>query len=378
MSDVLYNAYSPLCTLNQCLQQVVGQINHNPAEQFAACTDLFGTPVVSTSTPPIDVVTATATTTVSYTDIIVSLSTAYSTYESTVTSYANVLEVTTEYTTTLVDTITTTIVPTLVPKRRDGKKVRRGKCKPSSTSSEASVAPSSTTSSAPLFPVASNCPSLEEYSSACACIDAVSTTSVVTEPAVASTSTVYETVSTVIPSTVVSAVTVAVTTVVVKPATSTITSTLKTAAVSTTTVTAASVSPTQTGKLVIKGGPRDGYYLQRNAANGYLTFNASPDLGTDIAVVLAGGSPYLSSQPTAKLYLYNLAPTYGLLTFLTPAQATTSNPTITCSVSSSTGYLNCSSSNGYYTIFQCASYIYMAAPTWVFSGCTAINLKLTY
>ena len=100
MSAVLYNVYSPLCTLNQCLQQVVGQIDRNPAEQFAAWTELFGAPVISTSTPPIDVVIATATTTVSYTDIIVSPSTTYSTYESTLTSYANVLEVTTDYTTT--------------------------------------------------------------------------------------------------------------------------------------------------------------------------------------------------------------------------------------------------------------------------------------
>lgn len=55
MSDLLLNASNPLCTINQCLQQVIDQ---NPAEQFAACTDLFGAPVVSTSTPPIDVAIA--------------------------------------------------------------------------------------------------------------------------------------------------------------------------------------------------------------------------------------------------------------------------------------------------------------------------------
>jgi hypothetical protein len=48
----------------------------------------------------------------------------------------------------------------------------------------------------------------------------------------------------------------AVTTVIVKPATSTITSTLQTA-VSTTTVTATGAAPTQTGKLIVKGGSYD-------------------------------------------------------------------------------------------------------------------------
>ncbi len=59
MSQLMYNAFNPLYALDQCLRQVVGQIDRNPAQQFAACTDLFGAPVISTSTPPIDVVTAT-------------------------------------------------------------------------------------------------------------------------------------------------------------------------------------------------------------------------------------------------------------------------------------------------------------------------------
>ncbi|KAK3348815.1 hypothetical protein B0T25DRAFT_519186 [Lasiosphaeria hispida] len=95
------------------------------------------------------------------------------------------------------------------------------------------------------------------------------TTSVVTESADASTSTVHETVSTAIPSTVVSAVTVAVTTVVVKPATTTLISILTTAAVSTTTVTTTGAAPTETGKLVIVGGPRNGNYAQRNPGPGH-------------------------------------------------------------------------------------------------------------
>ena len=381
MSEMLYNVYNPLCTLNQCLQQVVGQIDRNPAEQFAACTDLFGAPVISTSTPPIDVVIATATTTVSYTDIIISPSTTYSTYKSTLTSYANVLEVTTDYTTTLLQTVTTTVFPTQPLKRRDGKKARRARCHGSSSPSESSASsetPSSTTSSTPLFPAASNCPSLEEYSSACACINAVSTTSVVTEPVVASTSTVYETVSTAIPSTIVSAVTVGVTTVVVKPATSTVTSTLHTAAVSTTTVAAAGAAPTETGKLGFNGGTGTLSYIQRASGTGYLTVTNNPNLATDVAVILTGGSPYLSGQPTVHMYLLNLTSTYNLLTMFTPAQTSVNNPTVTCTVSSSTRFLNCSSSKGYTTMFQCGGYMYMAASNWVYPGCTVVNLKLIY
>ncbi len=205
----------------------------------------------------------------------------------------------------------------------------------------------------------------------------MSTTSIATEPTVAPTSTVYETVSIAIPSTIVSAVTVGVTTVVVKPATSTITSTLKTAAVSTATATTTGAGPTQTGKLVIKGGPRDGYYLTRNPSTGYLIFTATAAGSLDMAVVLAGGRPYLAGQPTMQLYLYNIpGATYGVFTFLTPVQVTASHAPITCAVHSSTGYLDCSSSNGYYTIFQCATYMYMAASNWVYAGCTAVNVKL--
>ena len=206
----------------------------------------------------------------------------------------------------------------------------------------------------------------------------MSTTSVVTEPAVASTSTVYETVSTVIPSTVVSAVTVAVTTVVIKPATSTVTSTLQTAAVSTTTVTVPGAAPTETGKLVVNGGPRTGYYVARNSVNGYLVFTDNPTLATDVAVILTGGVPYLSGQPTVQLYLYDGNPGYSMFAFLTPAQASAVNTVVTCTVSISTGFLNCLSPKGYTTIFQCGAYMFMSAPDWNSSGCTAINLKLSY
>ncbi len=361
MSEVLYNAYNPICTLDQCLQQVVGQLGFNPAKQFAACTSLFGAPVVSTSTLPIEITTS--MTTVSYTDITISPSTTYSTYESTLTSYANILEVATDYTTTLLQTLTTTVIPTQ-PLKRDRKKVRRRRCKASSSKSSAT-------------PAATNCPSLQEFSSACACINAVSTTSVVTEPG--ATSTVYETVSTVIPSTIVSAVTVAVTTVIVKPATSTITSTLETAAIATTTATTTGAAPTETGKLVIQGGPHDGAYVQWVSGAGLLSFTTNPDLATELAVVLTGGIPWVASQPITKMYLYSTSTQYSPLAIFPSNQVSGVVPTVTCSVSSSTGYLNCVSAvTGFKYMYQCGVYVYMAPPNLVFSTCVGINLKFIY
>ncbi|KAK3393988.1 hypothetical protein B0H63DRAFT_459654 [Podospora didyma] len=376
-----HNAYSPLCTFSQCLQQVAGQVDRNAADQFAACTSLFGAPVILTSTPPVDVAFATATTTVEYTEIIVSLTTTTSTYESLVTSYTDVFETTTEYTTTQVNLVTTTTTPSVgIPakKKRDGKKARRGACKPSSalsSSASSSAAEVSSTLPAPLFPIASNCPSLEEYSSACACINAVSTTSVVTEPAAVSTSTIYETVSSAIPSTSVSAVTVAVTTVIVKPATSTLTSTIQTGTATTSTVVSTAAAPVQTAQLIINSGPRASYRLIRNAANGYIAFGTGT--GTNIAIFPSSGQqPYLSGQPGWKLYLYNLTTGYGPITFLPDAQVTASHSVVTCSFSGSTGIVGCQSSNGYFTIFQCGTYMYMAPPSWIYAGCTAVDIKV--
>jgi hypothetical protein len=204
----------------------------------------------------------------------------------------------------------------------------------------------------------------------------VRATSVVTSPAVASTSTstIYETVSTAIPSTVVSAVSIGVTTVIVQPATSIITSTLRTAALSTTTVTTAAPGPVQTGKLLVVGGMRDGFYVARNTANGYLAFSNHFAAGVSVAVVLTGGTAYLAGQPTTEMSLFTADPEYGVVTLRTLAQVTAGDPTVTCSVSRSTGNLNCLSSDGYYSFYSCAVYLYMAAPTWVFSACEPITL----
>jgi hypothetical protein len=45
---VPFNSANPLCTVNQCLQQVVGSIDNNPVAQFDACVSLFGSPSTAT------------------------------------------------------------------------------------------------------------------------------------------------------------------------------------------------------------------------------------------------------------------------------------------------------------------------------------------
>jgi len=41
-SIVQFNAANPLCTVNQCLQQVIGSIDGNPVAQLEACVSMFG------------------------------------------------------------------------------------------------------------------------------------------------------------------------------------------------------------------------------------------------------------------------------------------------------------------------------------------------
>jgi hypothetical protein len=50
MSDlavVALNAINPLCSVDSCLNQVAGSLG-NPIDQYAACTSMFGAPVVAT------------------------------------------------------------------------------------------------------------------------------------------------------------------------------------------------------------------------------------------------------------------------------------------------------------------------------------------
>ncbi len=395
------------CTLDACLQQVIRQIDNNPADQFAACKSLCGAPVVSTPTPPVDVTTTISTTTVSYTDIVIELGTTTRTYESTITSYASLFATATEYTIMQVNTITTTtttVQPTVqVQKRKAQKaqkarKVCRGKCGAhSSTSSTAPTSVSSTTSAAPEFPIAPNCPSLPEYSSACECIGAVSTTSVVTAPAGRSTTTVHETISITVPSTRVSSVTVGITTVIIRPETTTLATTVRTATASTTTVTTtakvttatgAAPSATQTGKFVIVGGPYDGQYLYRFFARSValLTFTTDAAVALNVVVVRDGGSVHMASDPLWKMHL-NTQTERSILTFFPPSQINLDQkPLVSCLINSLTGLLDCVSSDGHTTLIHASTvepglvtYIQMALPNATIpEGGIEVKLRLAF
>ncbi len=205
----------------------------------------MGTNICSNPRTPIaDVVFATHTASVSYTDIVVSFTIDISTAVQTVTVPSVVSQTQTEtvFYPTVVKTATTTVLTnspsatSLAPQRRDEKRYR---CRPKT---------SGTLSSAlALFPIASNCPSLEDYSSACACITAVSTTLSVTLPAETSTSTTDTTVSVAISSTSLSSVTSVVTSTAYVTTPTTVTQT-----VTTPTTTTSSATATVT---LVPGGP---------------------------------------------------------------------------------------------------------------------------
>ncbi|KAM0514423.1 hypothetical protein ACHAPE_006716 [Trichoderma viride] len=99
------NSYAPACTVNTCLQQVAGIVDNNPLAQFSACVSNL-----AHQTPTGDVVFTTDTTSVLYTDIIVSPTTDVSTVVQTVTVPSKVSQTQTEtvYSPTVVKTTTTT------------------------------------------------------------------------------------------------------------------------------------------------------------------------------------------------------------------------------------------------------------------------------
>ncbi|KAJ4290798.1 hypothetical protein N0V88_006548 [Collariella sp. IMI 366227] len=243
-SIAAFNPFNPLCVASPCLEQVIGHVDNRPIAQFEACASMFGAPATSTVYAAANIVFFTTTLTIPYTDIIVPVSTAFSTKTVTSTSYTEVLEVVTKYSSTRIATVTTVVAPPTQPTKRAVR--RRGKCggpKTSSTTSSVSTT-SSITPSGPT-PVASGCLNVKQYSSACSCIYAVSSTAIVTEPASTSTSVVTITETSTIPVTSTSVITVVVSSTVVEPATSTVTSTLTTLFETTTTVTStATPSPT--------------------------------------------------------------------------------------------------------------------------------------
>ncbi len=343
----LLNSYNPVCAASPCLQQVIGYTDQNPQAQYSACVSLFGSPVVTTLTPSVDVILETTTATVSYTDIIVSLTTKTFVVDETVTVSADLYETVTAYS-TVVATVTT-IAPleapssTLVPEKMKKRTQRRG-CRGSTTSSEPTVPSSSTI--APLFPIASNCPSREEYSSACACISAVATTQTVTGAVSTVVSAIPETVTDKIPFTSVSTVDLVVTEAVTATATATLTVTVTSSLPGTTTVTV-HLSPTQSSAVYVTSPWGQGNSLGWNGGIVGASNNADPNV---IGFVTAGGQPWLVSDPAHKLFAcdgssyYGANPQWRAVEFETDDRASDCQP-ITCTVATD-GQLSCQTTTG--------------------------------
>ncbi|KAI2468261.1 hypothetical protein F4781DRAFT_275976 [Annulohypoxylon bovei var. microspora] len=425
MADLQLNSYNPSCAVNQCLQQVVGSIDGNPLAQYSACTSTFGAPVISTVTPSVEVIFSTLVDTVSYTDIVVSVSTTFSIYEETTTLSTDVPETTTETTSTTTTTTDTVTAATVTPVKHK----KRGGCKPrttsasthsfasypvpnnsssashsgypiisassylssysfgtssfstatysstssaSSTSESSSAVPSTSSSSVPAIPIASYCSDLAEYSSACACIDAVSTTSIVTAATPTSVSTILSTESVSVPSVSVSVVTIVITSGVTTVETETLTATETTTDVLTETVTS-TYTPTQSPHLKITTSSttaRIGRYITfGSCSNGAICLQYDyQNTGVSIAgnfAVSDAGVWSLRDQPLLTAYIYPATSgTLSAVYFVSSATASSAGDTaLTCTVSAAGG-LTCqgqgaSSTYVYDTMISCGAWIYM-------------------
>ncbi|KAM7196207.1 hypothetical protein V8F33_006319 [Rhypophila sp. PSN 637] len=362
--------YNPTCTLSPCLFQVVGYGNNNALEQYAACTSLFGAPTVSTFTP-------------------------------TETSYM-----------TSTTVVSTASAGTTLRKRR---KKRRGVCKPKSSSSlssvsstlseasssetpvststsqasstEESLSPTSSFSSTALFPTATDCPSLEEYSSACACIHAVSSASTITDVASTATSVTTTTVSTEIPSVTETTTTMLVSTVVVTTVVTTSTSTFLTDTTTITTVTSTVVpappAASQTAALrVLAPAALAGRRLTTSGNPTALSIQNN-DNAAGTALVLptwtnaSGMQLLLASSPNLRLYGQNNSSVRQRLIFVTSGTAAGSgHNAIMCRVDAGQTLTCTRINNGWTRLIQCANEVYIASPTYVNAACTELTLRV--
>ncbi|KAG7291920.1 hypothetical protein NEMBOFW57_001946 [Staphylotrichum longicolle] len=362
-----FNAYDPVCTVNPCLRQVAGLVDDNPLIQYSACVSLFGSPVVTTVTPSAEVVFTTETSTVSYTDIIVSLTTQDATVSETVTVPSPVVETVTSFTTTHVDTVTTTVIVG----GQTARKHKRGRCVPgprTTSSSSSSSSSTSSASSAP-FPTASECPSLEAYSSACACISAVATTLTVTAAVPTSTSTIGATVSEGIPSTSVSTVTLVKTDTATVTVPSTVITTLLagTSTTSTVTVTSSYVAPTQTGRVLLGGNDAiQNKYLQLSVLGpfSFLTYAGSGVDSVPAAfIITANGQPVLANTPQAKLWVMNMnAASKNAMTAFFENARDGGGTAVNCSLAAN-NQVTCQEVTGRLTaLYTCGSYLQLGVP----------------
>jgi hypothetical protein len=339
-------------------------------------------------------VLSTATVTVPYTDIIVTLSTTESTSYETTTSYEEILETVTVYSATSITTVTeVATAPTAGFVKKRSIKKKRGCSKtssqistestpeatstpdatPTESTPEATSTSDATSSTSALFPVASNCADLAEYSSACACINAVSSTVTVTATPAASTEVTTVTESSAIPSTSTSVVTVVVSSTVVVPAETTLTATSTGLFQSTVTVTSTTtpVAPTQTAYWKLFNTR----FLSVNSQ--YAQYNYSTTtIPTKLVVLTAGGQVALASDPTQKMYVRTPTVNYGVLWFQADAAAGSTDKVVTCTLAGDVVSCNAPSTT-LDTLFNCGAYIYLGKATWVQAGCIIVKPQLS-
>ena len=335
---------------------------------------------------------STATVTVPYTDIIVMLSTTESTSYETTTSYEEILETVTAYSATSIATVTEVVTaPTAGFVKKRSIKKKRGCSKtssqistepaPEATSTESTPettsTPDATSSTSALFPVASKCADLAEYSSACACINAVSSTVTVTATPAASTEVTTVTESSAIPSTSTSVVTVVVSSTVVVPAETTFTATSTGLYQSTVTVTSTTtpVAPTQTSYWKLTNTSTMPRFLSVN--NQYAQYNYSTTvIPTKLVVLTAGGQVALASDRTQKMYVRTPTVNYGVLWFQADAAAGSTDKVVTCALAGDVVSCN-APSTAFDTLFRCRAYIYLGRPTWIQLGCIIVKPQLS-
>lgn len=275
-----------------------------------------------------------------------------------------VVETVTSFTTTHVDTVTTTVIVG----GQTVRKKKRGRCIPGPSTTSPATSSAAPSSSA-LFPTASECPSLEVYSSACACISAVATTQTITAPVPTSTSTIATTVSEGIPSTSVSTVIVVKTDTATVTVPSTVITTLLTgtSTTSTATVTSSYIAPTQTGRVLFGGEAAvQDKYLQL-AVMGPFSFLSYAGSGVSSVpaafIITTGAQPALASDPRQKLWVMDMNPQAqsAVLAFFENAEDG-GGTAVRCSFAAN-NQINCQEETGRMTVlYSCGGYLQLGVP----------------
>ncbi|KAL2123958.1 hypothetical protein VTJ04DRAFT_323 [Mycothermus thermophilus] len=299
---VPYGAVNPACSLSICLQEVAGLLNNNsPAVQYEACTSAFGSPVTATFTVDSIISTATETRVVD-TDIFVVFSTVTHTLYDTLTQPETISATATETSTILVtETATVTVTAGDAPAvkaRRNNIKRRKRTCVPRTSITTAPSTSADATTANPEPSIPSNCANLEEFSSACSCITAVSDATVtvtVTEPTTTNTITATQDVWTTVTETVTEYEVEHITDATSTVQTTVVVATTTSLTTSTTTVTSTStVFPIGYLKLA-----NEDKYVHYGVLNTW-PLQGSP-LPNDRITFTPEGQPYLVIQPSLKL-----------------------------------------------------------------------------